>query len=78
MRLLGVIFAGFEYDVEGKIARRNPTSQFLTIPDDAQTVISKIPMNIVYVVKSTTIIAFEKILKEKLEEMKPDNLQPDS
>jgi len=33
LKLIGVVYAGFEYDVEGKIYKSNSVDQFLNISD---------------------------------------------
>ena len=44
-RLLGIIYAGFEYSVEGKIVKSIPGTQFATSTVDDH-IISKIPIGI--------------------------------
>jgi hypothetical protein len=68
-RLLGIIYAGFEYSVEGKIVKGIPGTQFATSTVDDHTMISKIPMGITLAIRSTELKDFEPILKEQLEKL---------
>ncbi|WP_394760102.1 hypothetical protein, partial [Flavobacterium sp.] len=49
----------FMYDVEGKIININPT-------DINSNVVTKIPMNLGYVIKSTEILEFKKVFNDLL------------
>jgi hypothetical protein len=77
-RLLGIVYAGFEYSVEGKIVKSIPGTQFATSKVDDHTIISKIPMGITLAIRSTELKDFEPILKEqldKLEKSEPLDIQ---
>jgi hypothetical protein len=65
-RLLGIIYAGFEYSVEGKIVKSIPETQFVTSTADDRTIISKIPMGITSAIRSTALKDFEPILEGQL------------
>ena len=64
MMLIGVVYAGFEYDVQENIFKSNPVDQLLNLADNGRSIISKIPMSIASVIKSTRIMDFEPILKD--------------
>jgi Trypsin-like peptidase domain len=53
--LLGVIYAGPNYNVEGKVIKTNPNEQISNVQ-------TKIPMNLGYVIKASEILEFKKIL----------------
>jgi hypothetical protein len=68
-RLLGIIYAGFEYSVEGKIVKSIPGTQFATSTVDDRTIISKIPMGITSAIRSTELKDFEPILKYQVDKL---------
>jgi hypothetical protein len=65
-RLLGIIYAGFETNVQGKIVKSIPGTQFAASTVDDQNMISKIPIGISSAIRSTKLKDFEPILKAEL------------
>jgi hypothetical protein len=55
--LLGILYAGPLYTVEGKVIKTNPADP--TINSDVRT---NIPMNLGYVIKASEILVFKKLL----------------
>lgn len=53
--LLGVLYAGPNYTVEGKVVKVNPSDQISNVQ-------TNIPMNLGYVIKASEILAFKEIL----------------
>lgn len=58
--LLGILYAGPLYTVEGKVIKANPNDK---IPNS--NVLTNIPMNLGYVIKASELLEFKKILMAK-------------
>ncbi len=56
--LLGILYAGPNYDINGNVVKINPN-------EIGENVISKVPMNLGIVIKSIELLEFKKILQKK-------------